>query len=112
MGHRALGECRRPPAISNQWLFVLQYLVCKRKLESKKEALLILSKELDTCQQERDQYKLMANQLREQHQSLKKKYRELIVSDTVVAFGHALLESNPFQLFAVAKSMPITLASI
>ncbi|XP_006899342.1 PREDICTED: coiled-coil domain-containing protein 149 [Elephantulus edwardii] len=62
-------------------LFALQYLVCKRKLESKKEALLILSKELDTCQQERDQYKLMANQLREQHQALKKKYRELIDGD-------------------------------
>uniref|UniRef100_H3A7B3 Coiled-coil domain containing 149 n=1 Tax=Latimeria chalumnae TaxID=7897 RepID=H3A7B3_LATCH len=58
-----------------------QYLICKRKLESKKEALLILSKELDTCQQERDQYKLMANQLREKHQSLKKKYRELIDGD-------------------------------
>ncbi|CAM5141636.1 unnamed protein product [Natator depressus] len=58
-----------------------EYLVCKRKLESKKEALLILSKELDTCQQERDQYKLMANQLRERHQSLKKKYRELIDGD-------------------------------
>lgn len=62
----------------------LQFLVCKRKLESKKEALLILSKELDTCQQERDQYKLMANQLRERHQGLKKKYRELIVR---VSFG-------------------------
>ncbi|XP_067893440.1 coiled-coil domain-containing protein 149-A isoform X2 [Heterodontus francisci] len=59
----------------------LLYLMCKRKLESKKEALLILSKELDTCQQERDQYKLMANQLRERHQSLKKKYRELIDGD-------------------------------
>ncbi|XP_043369996.1 coiled-coil domain-containing protein 149 isoform X6 [Dermochelys coriacea] len=58
-----------------------KYLVCKRKLESKKEALLILSKELDTCQQERDQYKLMANQLRERHQSLKKKYQELIDGD-------------------------------
>lgn len=58
-----------------------EYLVCKRKLESKKEALLILSKELDTCQQEKDQYKLMANQLRERHQSLKKKYRELIDGD-------------------------------
>ncbi|KAG2465610.1 C149B protein, partial [Polypterus senegalus] len=56
------------------------FLICKRKLESKKEALLILSKELDTCQQERDQYKLMANQLRERHQSLKKKYTELIVN--------------------------------
>lgn len=61
-------------------LLSLQFLVCKRKLESKKEALLILSKELDTCQQERDQYELMANQLRERHQGLKKKYRELIVS--------------------------------
>ncbi|XP_029606053.1 coiled-coil domain-containing protein 149 isoform X1 [Salmo trutta] len=58
------------------------FLVCKRKLESKKEALLILSKELDTCQQERDQYQLMANQLRERHQGLKKKYRELIDGDT------------------------------
>ncbi|XP_068569558.1 coiled-coil domain-containing protein 149-A isoform X2 [Cebidichthys violaceus] len=60
---------------------VSEFLVCKRKLESKKEALLILSKELDTCQQERDQYKLMANQLRERHQGLKKKYRELIDGD-------------------------------
>uniref|UniRef100_A0AAY3ZZ67 Uncharacterized protein n=1 Tax=Denticeps clupeoides TaxID=299321 RepID=A0AAY3ZZ67_9TELE len=60
---------------------VNEFLVCKRKLESKKEALLILSKELDTCQQERDQYKLMANQLRERHQGLKKKYRELIDGD-------------------------------
>ncbi|KAG5849515.1 hypothetical protein ANANG_G00111520 [Anguilla anguilla] len=57
------------------------FLVVKRKLDSKKEALLILSKELDSCQQERDQYKLMANQLRERHQSLKKKYRELIDGD-------------------------------
>ncbi|XP_068134283.1 coiled-coil domain-containing protein 149 isoform X2 [Hyperolius riggenbachi] len=60
---------------------VNEYLVYKRKLESKKEALLILSKELDTCQQERDQFKLMANQLRERHQSLKKKYQELIDGD-------------------------------
>ncbi|XP_020555357.2 coiled-coil domain-containing protein 149 isoform X2 [Oryzias latipes] len=58
-----------------------EFIVCKQKLESKKEALLILSKELDTCQQERDQYKLMANQLRERHQALKKKYRELIDGD-------------------------------
>nr|XP_020457692.1 coiled-coil domain-containing protein 149 isoform X2 [Monopterus albus] len=60
---------------------VNEFIICKRKLESKKEALLILSKELDTCQQERDQYKLMANQLRERHQGLKKKYRELIDGD-------------------------------
>nr|XP_061779069.1 coiled-coil domain-containing protein 149-like isoform X2 [Nerophis lumbriciformis] len=60
---------------------VNEFLICKRKLESKKEALLILSKELDTCQQERDQYQLMANQLRERHQGLKKKYRELLDGD-------------------------------
>ncbi|XP_062285927.1 coiled-coil domain-containing protein 149-like isoform X2 [Scomber scombrus] len=60
---------------------ISEFVICKRKLESKKEALLILSKELDTCQQERDQYKLMANQLRERHQGLKKKYRELIDGD-------------------------------
>ncbi|KAM9313787.1 coiled-coil domain-containing protein 149-like [Pholidichthys leucotaenia] len=59
-----------------------EFVACKQKLESKKEALLILSKELDTCQQERDQYKLMANQLRERHQGLKKKYRELIDGDS------------------------------
>ncbi|XP_016325210.1 coiled-coil domain-containing protein 149-A isoform X1 [Sinocyclocheilus anshuiensis] len=61
---------------------VNEFLICKRKLESKKDALLILSKELDSCQQERDQYKLMANQLRETHQTLKKKYRELIDGDS------------------------------
>ncbi|XP_062849238.1 coiled-coil domain-containing protein 149-A [Trichomycterus rosablanca] len=60
---------------------VNEFLICRRKLDSKKEALLILSEELDTCQQERDQYKLMANQLRERHQGLKKKYRELIDGD-------------------------------
>ncbi|KAL1023454.1 hypothetical protein UPYG_G00041020 [Umbra pygmaea] len=60
---------------------VNEFLVCKRKLDSKKEALLILSKELYTCQQERDQYQLMANQLRQHHQGLKKKYRELLDGD-------------------------------
>ncbi|XP_031441067.1 coiled-coil domain-containing protein 149-like isoform X1 [Clupea harengus] len=61
---------------------VSEFLLCKRKLESKKEALLILSKELDCCQQERDQYKLMANQLRETYQRLKKKYHQLIDGDS------------------------------
>ncbi|RXM27337.1 Coiled-coil domain-containing protein 149 [Acipenser ruthenus] len=72
---------KQSPRTSGEQPAKKKYLVCKRKLESKKEALLILSKELDTCQQERDQYKLMANQLRERHQSLKKKYRELIDGD-------------------------------
>lgn len=81
---------------------VNEFLICKRKLESKKDALLILSKELDSCQQERDQYKLMANQLRETHQSLKKKYRELIDGDSSlppekrnqVSLGQLLMDSR------------------
>nr|XP_032808323.1 coiled-coil domain-containing protein 149 isoform X2 [Petromyzon marinus] len=66
----------------SEWqALVNEYVVCKRKLESKKEALLILSKELDSCQQERDQYRLMANQLREKHQAVRHKYRELVEGD-------------------------------
>lgn len=92
---------------------VSEYLVCKRKLESKKEALLILSKELDTCQQERDQYKLMANQLRERHQSLKKKYRELIVSLAMEGYlvptaktGKGAVIISSFQKPPLANSLP------
>ena len=87
-------------------VFVPPDLVCKRKLESKKEALLILSKELDTCQQERDQYKLMANQLRERHQSLKKKYRELIVRMTSPrrACSRIELERGPLNTRSLPKS--------
>lgn len=75
--------------------------MCKRKLESKKEALLILSKELDTCQQERDQYKLMANQLRERHQGLKKKYRELIVSACPEGSTRNVTARRDFNLVAL-----------
>ncbi|KAK3085793.1 hypothetical protein FSP39_008736 [Pinctada imbricata] len=49
-----------------------EYHVCKRKLDSKCQALLILSKELDQCRSERDQFKLMAEQLRERYQGIKK----------------------------------------
>lgn len=49
-----------------------EFTACKRKLDSKCEALLILSQELDQCRSERDQFKLMAEQLRERYQSLKK----------------------------------------
>ncbi|KAK3595845.1 hypothetical protein CHS0354_014667, partial [Potamilus streckersoni] len=49
-----------------------EYQICKQKLDSKGEALLILSKELDQCRSERDQFKLMAEQLRERYQALKK----------------------------------------
>ncbi|ESO82912.1 hypothetical protein LOTGIDRAFT_109065 [Lottia gigantea] len=52
--------------------FTFQYQVCRCKLDSKCEALLILSKELDQCRSERDQFKLMAEQLRERYQAIKR----------------------------------------
>lgn len=54
------------------FFYVSKYLVCKRKLESKCQALLILTKEMGQCRSERDQFKLMAEQLRERYQGLKK----------------------------------------
>lgn len=53
------------------WLLWLQYQAVKRKLDSKNDALLILSRELVACQKERDELKLMADQLRSKYQSLK-----------------------------------------
>ncbi|XP_041369440.1 coiled-coil domain-containing protein 149-like [Gigantopelta aegis] len=49
-----------------------EYQICRHKLESKNEALLILSKELDECRSERDQFKLMAEQLQERCQGMKR----------------------------------------
>lgn len=46
--------------------------VLKRKLESKNEALLILSRDIQECREERDQFKLMAEQIQERYQALKK----------------------------------------
>ncbi|XP_064600204.1 coiled-coil domain-containing protein 149-like isoform X2 [Liolophura sinensis] len=54
-----------------------EYHICKRKLDSKCEALLILSKELDECRSERDQFKLMAEQLRARYQDIKRQINGL-----------------------------------
>ena len=54
----------------------LQFNLCKRKLEAKKEALLILAKELDMVRQEKEAYQLMAEQLREKFQAQRRKYEE------------------------------------
>ncbi|KAH9499153.1 hypothetical protein Btru_004265 [Bulinus truncatus] len=51
---------------------ITEYQICRRKLESKCEALLILSRELDQCRSERDQFKLMAEQLRDRYQMVKR----------------------------------------
>ncbi|XP_067656739.1 coiled-coil domain-containing protein 149-B-like isoform X2 [Haliotis asinina] len=53
-------------------LLANEFQICRRKLESKNEALMILKKEMDECRSERDQFKLMAEQLRERYQAFKK----------------------------------------
>lgn len=47
--------------------------VLQCRLESKAEALLILTRDLEQCQSERDQFKLMADQLRERHGELRRR---------------------------------------
>jgi hypothetical protein len=57
----------------------LQNSALRRKLQSKAEALLILSKELDQCRTERDQFKLMAEQLQDRYSMLKKKSHDMVI---------------------------------
>lgn len=44
----------------------------KRKLQGKTEALMVLSQELDQCRTQRDQFKLMAEQIQERFWYFKK----------------------------------------
>ena len=62
--------------------------IAKRKLSSKSEALIILSADLDACRTERDQYKLMAEQLQSRHVAIKK---QLAGEETVGKAGRVLL---------------------
>ncbi|KAJ8026370.1 hypothetical protein HOLleu_34192 [Holothuria leucospilota] len=69
-----------------------EFNLCKRKLQAKTEALLVLAKELDNVRQEKDAYKLMAEQLREKYHGQKKKYEE-----REKALGLSLDESDPLS---------------
>lgn len=60
----------------------------KRKLSSKNEALLILNSELSETKNERDQYKLMAEQLSERYRAMKRKQ-------------HSVSESSGYQTAAL-----------
>nr|XP_026691162.1 coiled-coil domain-containing protein 149 isoform X2 [Ciona intestinalis] len=51
---------------------IAEHQIFKRKLQSKSEALLIISKDLETAQKERDQFKMMAEKLQERCQALKR----------------------------------------
>ncbi|XP_022256380.1 coiled-coil domain-containing protein 149-like isoform X1 [Limulus polyphemus] len=64
IGHQLQLECQNLRSELN---------ITKCKLESKNEAVLILNRELDQYRSERDQLKLMADQLRERYNSLKKR---------------------------------------
>lgn len=50
--------------------------VLRCRLESKSEALVILTRDLEQCQSERDQFKLMADQLRERHGELRRRLQQ------------------------------------
>lgn len=52
-----------------------------RKLKSKTEALIVLSQELDQCRAQRDQFKLMAEQIQERFLHFKKESSKIIASN-------------------------------
>ena len=81
-----------------------QYQICKRKLDSKCEALLILTKDLDQCRQERDQFKLMAEQVQERYQALK---RQLAGVVSTVELCVNARRKGPFT-HAICVSVSIT----
>jgi predicted nucleic acid-binding Zn-ribbon protein len=78
---------------------VTEHQICKQKLESKKEALLIMSSELAECRSERDQFKLMAEQLRERYQVLKRQ----LAGDRPMSPTHEDSSSVDLKEYATAQ---------
>ena len=54
----------------------MQNNVLRKKLQLKSEALMVLTQELDQCRAQRDQFKLMAEQIQERLSHLKKQSYE------------------------------------
>nr|CAD7200033.1 unnamed protein product [Timema douglasi] len=71
----------------------------RRKLQSKVEAVLILSKELDHYRTERDQFKLMAEQLQDRYTALKKISHNMQEPDELQITAHHLQEESQFYQF-------------
>ncbi|RWS25269.1 coiled-coil domain-containing protein 149-like protein [Leptotrombidium deliense] len=61
--------------ITNEFMNEISVLRCK--LDTKCKALMILSQDLMECKRERDEFKLMAEQLRERHSVLKRRMEAL-----------------------------------
>ncbi|XP_001634754.2 coiled-coil domain-containing protein 149-A isoform X1 [Nematostella vectensis] len=60
-----------------EWnLLISEYNICKKKLESKRQALKILMGDLESCQRERDIYKNKIKQLQQEVDNYKKQERE------------------------------------
>jgi len=60
-----------------EWaILVNEYNICKKKLNSKREALKILTNDLELCQRERDIYKTKIKQLLKEVEDCKRKERE------------------------------------
>ncbi|ELT88423.1 hypothetical protein CAPTEDRAFT_53024, partial [Capitella teleta] len=82
-----------------------QYHICRRKLASKCEALLILSKDLDQCRQERDQFKLMAEQVQERYQGMKRQLAGVVRTDYHLFHVHNTLAQLLCEMREVNKSL-------
>lgn len=86
--------------------FLAENSALRRKLQSKSEALLILSKELDQCRTERDQFKLMAEQLQDRYSILKKKSHDMGLSRMMLysdGFDSSRSGSSLAQLMSETK---------
>ena len=79
--------------------------IAKRKLSSKSEALIILSADLDACRTERDQYKLMAEQLQARHVAIKKQLAGMSAFSLFSAFCFLKLFRAVFSYFVRAISL-------
>lgn len=86
-----------------------EFSACRRKLESKCEALLILSQELDQCRSEKDQFKLMAEQLQERYHVLKRSLSgQPLMTSTETGIDRKSVDSqsqNLLRLWCEAKEL-------
>ncbi|XP_075227450.1 coiled-coil domain-containing protein 149 isoform X5 [Lycorma delicatula] len=61
--------------------YISENSALRRKLQSKAEALLILSQQLEQCRVERDQFKMMAEQVQDRYMKLKKMSPDILSFD-------------------------------
>lgn len=80
-----------------------QFQAVKRKLDSKNDALLILSKDITDAHRDRDHYKLIADQLRQKYKALKSSqlHYEQVLPDKQT-FTRTLAFSKVYQHIVLA----------